>query len=162
MQDQEARRLLALIEKQAQVISRVQALSGGMSPQAIAHRLRPGGPWRHLVPGVYQTSTGIPTRGQREIAALLYAGPRSVITGGSALRHYRLPSPQSDHIDVLVPTQAQRKSTADVRLHRTTRLPEMVDVLPYRRYALPHRAAADAARWLTSAREVRAVIAGAV
>jgi hypothetical protein len=162
MQDHEARRLLALIEAQGQVVSRAQALSGGMSPHAVAHRLRPGGPWRSLHPGVYQTSTGTPTLVQREIAALLYAGPRSVITGGSALRHYRLPAPRSEHIDVLVPQQAQRQGTADVRLHRTTRLPEMVDVLPHRRYALPYRAAADAARWLTSAGEVRAVVAGAV
>jgi hypothetical protein len=162
MKDQEARRMLALIEAQRQVVSRVQLLSGGMSRHAVAHRLRPGGPWRSLLPGVYQTSTGIPTLVQREIAALLYAGPRSVITGGSALRHYRLPAPQSGHIDVLVPLQAQRQDTAYVRLHRTARLPEMVDVLPHLRYALPHRAAADAARWLTSVQEARAVIAGAV
>jgi hypothetical protein len=162
MQGQEARRLLALIEAQRQVVSRAQALRGGMSPHAIAHRLRPGGPWRHLLPGVYQTSTGTPTQVQREIAALLYAGPRSVITGGSALRHYRLPAPRSDHIDVLVPLQARRQGTADVQLHRTARLPELVDALPNRRYALPHRAAADTARWLTNLREARAVIAGAV
>ena len=99
-----------------------------MSPHAVAHRLRPGGPWRHLLPGVYQTSTGTPTQVQREIAALLYAGPRSVITGGAALRHYRLPAPRSDHIDVLVPLQEQRQGIAYVRLHRTGRLPELVDV----------------------------------
>jgi len=162
MQDQKARRLPALIEAQGQVVSREQALSGGMSRHAVAHRLRPGGPWCRLLPGVYLTSTGTPTRAQREIGALLYAGPQSVITGGAALRHYRLPAPQSDQIDVLVPAQAQRQSTADVRLHRTARLPEMVDRLPYRRYALPHRAAADAARWLSSVREARAVIAAVV
>jgi hypothetical protein len=162
MQDEEARRLLALIEAQRQVVSRAQALSGGMSRHAVAHRLRPGGPWRSLLPGVYQTSTGTPAQVQREIAALLYAGPRSVITGGSALRHYRLPAPQPEHIDVLVPLQAQRQDTAYVRLHRTARLPEMADLLPYRRYALPYRAVADTARWLTSMREARALIAGAV
>jgi hypothetical protein len=85
-----------------------------------------------------------------------------VLSGSTALRHYRLQAPQSDLIDVLVPLQAQRQSTAHVRLHRTARLPEMVDVLPHRRYALPHRAAADAARWLTSLREARAVIADAI
>ena len=162
MQNQEARRLLALIEAQMQVVSRAQALGGGMSPHAVAHRLRPGGPWRHLLPRVYQTTTGTPTQVQREIGALLYAGPRSMLSGAAALRHYRLPAPQSDLIDVLVPLQAQRQSTAYVRLHRTARLPEMVDVLPHRRYALPHRAAADAARWLSTLREARAVIAGAI
>jgi hypothetical protein len=162
MQDQEARRLLALIEAQRQVISRAQALRGGMSPHAVAHRLRPGGPWRNLLPGVYQTVTGTPTQAQREIAALLYAGPRSVITGSAALRHHHLQAPHSDHLDVLVPVQAQRQSISYVRLHRTRRLPEIADVLPHRRDALPHRAAADAARLMTSLRETRAVIAAAV
>jgi hypothetical protein len=158
----EEARLLALIEAQGQVVSRAQALRGGMSRHAVAHRLRPGGPWRHLLPGVYQTATGTPTQAQREIAAMLYAGPRSVITGSAALRHHRLPAPQSDRVDLLVPVQTQRQSIAYVRLHRTRRLPEMVDVLPHRRYALPHRATADAVRWVTSLREARAVLAGAV
>jgi hypothetical protein len=162
MHGQEARQLLTLIEAQGQVVSRAQALDGGLSRHAVAHRLRPGGPWRRLLPGVYQACTGTPTQVQREIAALLYAGPQAVITGGFALRHYRLPAPQSDRIDVLVPQRTERTSTAGVRLHRTTRLPEMVEALPYLRYALPHRAVADTARWLTSMREARAVIAGAV
>jgi hypothetical protein len=162
MQNQELRRLLALIETQRQVVSRAQALGGGMSRKAIAHRLRPGGPWRHILPGVYVTVTGSPAPVQREIAAQLYAGPRSVLTGGAALRHYGLPAPQSDRVDLLVPVKVQRQNTSYVRLHRTERLPEMVDVLPHRRYALPARATADAARWLTSVQEARAVIAGAV
>ena len=162
MNDQEARRLLALIDAQRQVVSREQALRGGMSPHAVAHRLRPGGPWRHFLPGVYLTTTGTPTQAQREIAALLYAGPRSVITGCAALRHHQLPASASDWVDVLVPVRAQRQSISYVRLHRTVRLPEMVDVLPHRRYALPHRATADAARLTTSLRDARAVIAGVV
>ncbi len=162
MQGQETRRLLALIDAQMQVVTRAQALRGGMSPHAVAHRLRPGGPWRQLLRGVYQTATGPPTQVQREIAALLYAGPRSVLSGSTALRHYRLPAPHSDLIDVLVPLQTHRQSAAYVRLHRTARLPEMTDVLPHRRYALPPRAAADTARWLTSLREARTVIAGVV
>jgi hypothetical protein len=161
MQDQEARRLLAMIETQKQVIARAQALRG-MTRDAIAHRLRPGGPWRQVLPGVYTTTTGSPTPVQLQIAASLYAGPRSVITGGAALRHYRLPAPQSDRVDLLVPVKAQRQSTSYVRLHRTVRLPDMVDVLPHRRYALPARATADAARWLASLQEARALIAGAV
>jgi hypothetical protein len=162
MHDQEARRLLALIDAQRQVVSRAQALRGGMSSHAVAHRLRPGGPWRYLLPGVYLTATGTPTQDQREIAALLYSGPQSVITGSAALRHHRLPAPQSDRVDVLVPVRAQRQSIAYVRLHRTVRLPEMADVLPHRRYALPHRATADATRWMTSLRDARAVVAGVV
>lgn len=107
MHDQEARRLLALIESQRQVVSRDQALRGGMSPHAVAHRLRPGGPWRTLLPGVYQTATGTPTQAQREIAALLYAGPGSVITGSAALRHHRLP----DRSPIALTSSSPRRHT---------------------------------------------------
>jgi hypothetical protein len=158
----ESRRLLAIIEKQERVVSRGQALSGGLSHHALAHRLRPGGPWRQLLPGVYLTVTGTPTPAQRETAAVLYAGPQSVISGVAALRYHRLPSPAPKTIDVLVPAPVQRCSTGYVLLHRTRRLPALRYGLPCRAYASPARAAADAALWLSDLREVRAVIAGAV
>jgi hypothetical protein len=162
MLDEKARRLLALIEKQDAVVSRAQALQGGMSRHAVAHRLRAGGPWNPLLPGVYLTVTGTPTQVQREMAAVLYAGSGSVITGAAALRYHRLPAPKSDVIDVSVPVKVQRRSISYVQLHRTARMPEMAYGLPHRRYACPARAAADAALWLTDLRETRAVIAGAV
>src|ERR1700761_5054127 len=158
----ESPRLLAVIERQDHVVSRGQALGSGLSHHAVAHRLRPGGPWRQLLPGVYLTVTGTPTPPQREIAAALYAGPRAVISGAAALRYHRLPSPPPEVIDVLVPAPIQRRSTAYVRLHRTRRLPAQIYELPCRAYASPARAAADAALWLSDLREVRTVIAGAV
>ena len=162
MADEGERRLLALTERQHNVVSRQQVLSGGVSRHAIAHRIRPGGPWHPMLPGVYQTVTGTPTQVQRETAAVLYAGPRSIITGGAALRHHRLPAPQSEVIDLLVPVGTQRQSVSFVRLHRTSRLPAMAYGPQHRAYAVPARAAADAALWLTDLREARAVIAGAV
>ena len=159
---QESWRLLAIIEKQDQVVSREQALRSGMSRHALAHRLRAQGPWHRLLPGVYLTVTGTPTETQRAVAAALYAGPRAVLTGAAALRFHRLPSPPSKLIDVLVPATMQRRSTGYVRLHRTARIPARVYELPCYAYATPARAAADAARWLHDLREVRAVIAGAV
>ena len=162
MSDDREQQLLALTERQDHVVSREQALSAGISRHAIAHRVRPGGPWRRVLPGVYQTVTGTPAQVQRETAAVLYAGPRSVITGGAALRHHRLPAPQSEVIDLLVPADMQRRSVSFAQLHRTSRLPAMVDGPRHRAYALPARAAADAVLWLTDLREARAVIAGAV
>jgi hypothetical protein len=110
---------------------------------------------------VYLTVTGRPTSEQRLTAALLYAGPRSVITGTAALRAYRLRAPGADVIDVLVPQAARRQSVGFVRTHRTRRLPRV-----YRtgviRYAAPARAVADAAQLLASVDDVRAVVAEAI
>lgn len=154
--------LLALIKKQDYVVTRAQALSGGMSPHALSHRLRDGGPWRPLLPGVYVTVTGTPTTVQREMAAVLYGGGYTVITGAAALRHHHMPAPEGEVIDVLVPAGKKRQSISFVSVHRTTLMPGLVMGPPLRSYALPARAAADAARWLTDLRDVRAVIAGAV
>jgi hypothetical protein len=162
MADDAERRLLAMAERQDHVVSRLQALSGGISRHAIAHRIRPGGPWNAMLPGVYLTVTGTPTQVRREMAAALYAGPRAVITGGTALRHHRLSAPQSQVIDLLVPANIQRRSVSYVQLHRTSRMPTMVYGPRHRPYAFPARAAADAALWLTDLREARAVIAGDV
>jgi hypothetical protein len=154
--------LLALIKRQDRIVSRKQALDAGLSRHALAHRLRPEGPWQLVLPGVYLTVTGTVTLSQRITAALLYSGPQSVVTGATALRFHGLPAPESDVIDVLVPLRVQRQAIAFVRPHRTSRLPEFVYGQPRWRYAEPARAAADAARWLTGLREARAVIAGAV
>lgn len=154
--------LRALIEKQDCVLMRAQVLAGGMTSHALHHRLRDGGPWQSLLPGVYVTVTGTPTLVQREKAALLYGGPGAVITGAAALRHHRMPAPDGEIIDILIPASRQRRSVSYVVVHRTTRMPKMVFGPPTRDYALPARAAADAGRWLTDLREVRAVVAGAV
>jgi hypothetical protein len=69
--------LVVLLERQHQVISRVQALECGMSRPVVRYRCREAGPWRALLPGVYLTHTGSATDEQRDMAALLYAGPRS-------------------------------------------------------------------------------------
>lgn len=45
----------------------------GLTEQALRVRLRPGGPWQALMPGVYSVKTGTPTRDERHMAELLYA-----------------------------------------------------------------------------------------
>lgn len=153
--------LLRTLQAQHQVISRSQALACGIPRSTITSWCRPGGKWQRLLPGVYLTVTGRPTSEQRLMAALLYAGPRSMITGPAALRAYRLRSPGLDVIDVLVPETDRRQSTGFVRVHRSRRLGRA-----YRngaiRYAAPPRAVADAARLLPSLDDVRAVVAEAI
>jgi very-short-patch-repair endonuclease len=93
---------------------------------------------------------------------MLYAGRASVITGLAALRQHRIRGPATDFIDVLIPESRRRQNTDFVRLHRTTRMPQRIWQSGPLQYALPARAVADAARDLTSLREVRAIVADAV
>jgi hypothetical protein len=104
------------LERQLDVISRQQALTAGLTRHALGYRLRPGGPWRSLLPGVYMASTGTPTTIQQEMAAMLYAGSRSVITGPGALRCHHIRGTSSDLVDVLIPATRRRHDTGFVRL----------------------------------------------
>ena len=113
----------ALLRQQQGVISREQALSCGMGRPALNYRGRAGGRWPTLLPGVYLTHTGTATDDQRDIAALLYAGPRGVLTGPAALRRHDIAIKSADAVDVLVPQDVQRVGAGFVRLHRTVRLP---------------------------------------
>src|ERR1700761_5736262 len=105
----ESPRLLALMEQQDRVLSRGQALHGGA--------------WQPMLPGVYLAATGTVTQAQRAVAAALYGGPGSVITGAAALRYHRLPAPESGTVDVLVPLSVRRQSVSYAQLHRTARMP---------------------------------------
>jgi hypothetical protein len=151
-----------LFHYQRGVLSREQVLECGLTADALRHRARPGGPWQRLLPGIYLTSTGEPTSEQLQTAALLYAGPASVITGATALRQYRISAPKTRQIDVLMPVDCQRVSRGFVTTARTSRLPtpETCDLAI--RYVGPARAVADTVRGLTARPEVRAVVASAV
>jgi hypothetical protein len=158
--DQDA--LIRTLDRQLDVITRQQALASGLTRHALGYRLRPGGPWRSLLPGVYIAGTGTSTFVQQEMAALLHAGPGSMITGLAAIRHHRIRGPDADFIDVLMPASRRRQDVAFVHLHRTSRMPGRVWNFGPLRYAPAARAVADTARALTSLREVRAVVADAV
>jgi hypothetical protein len=144
------------------VISRDQTAACGMTPATLRHRVRPGGPWQSVLPGVYLANTGVPGRDQLDMVALLHAGRGSVISGLSALSRHGIRTPYSDVVDVLVPASRIRRDGPFVRLHRTTRMPPRVRYSGPIYYALAPRALADAARWLTEARAVRGIVADAV
>jgi hypothetical protein len=154
--------LFRILEQQLEVITRRQALDVGLTRHALQHRLRPVGPWRSLLPGVYMAATGTPTTLQQEMAALLYAGSGSVITGPAALRCHHIGGAAPDLIDVLVSAERRRCDAGIVRLHRTTRMPKRSWQVGPVRYALLPRAVADAARDMASLRDVRALVADAV
>ena len=154
--------LARTLDHQLGVITRRQAVAVGLTKHALRHRLRRGGSWQGLLPGVYLAATGSPTRIQQEMAAMLYAGPGSVITGLAAVRQHDIRGPVTEFVDVLIPASRRRQDADFVQLHRTTRLPARVWQLGPLRYALPARAVADAVRDLTSLRDVRAMVADAV
>jgi len=158
----DATALNRLLRDQERVISRAEALTCGMPLHQLKYRIRPGGPWQRLLPGVYLTVTGTPTRAQAEMAALRYAGPGSVITGIAALRRQGIRVRESKIITVLIPAGQVRVSRSFVQVWPTTRMPEFAMADGAIRFALAARAVADAARELGSFREVRAVTADAV
>jgi hypothetical protein len=150
------------LARQHGVISRQQAEGIGLTADAIRHRIRRGGPWQRILPGVYVTVTGTPTTEQMEMAALLYAGRYATITGLAALRRYGFVVPPTNVIDVLVPTTCYRTSISYVRLRRTSRIPARVGENNYIQIAPIPRAVVDAALSLTNVRDVRALVAGLV
>ncbi len=166
------REAIWLIQFQRGVLSTRQAQDCGFTPDAIRHRSSVRGRWQRLLPGVYLTSTGVPTREQLLTAALVYAGEPAVLSGPVALSAYGVKPPAYRHIDVLVPggrqcasrrfTAATESLRAFVALHRTQRLPQpgMRDLAIA--YAPVARAVADTVRELSARRQVRAVVASAV
>ena len=133
-----------------------------MTRGAIEHRLKPAGPWRQLLPGVYLTVTGTATADQRDVAALLYAGPQSVITGPVAVRRHNLRCAGLNVLDLLVPADTRRKSTGYVQIQRTTRMPGNLYTTGPIRFTNLARAVADAARGMTRFSDVQALVCEAV
>ena len=155
-------RLNRILQEQHSVVSRAQAFACGMSRTAVQLRIAPSGPWQRVLPGVYLAVTGGITHYQREIAALLYGGPASLITGSAAVRRHGLRSPGPDTIDLLIPAGHRRQDAAFARVHRTQRMPERMFVTGKVRFAEAPRAVADAARAMARFDDVRAVVCEAV
>jgi very-short-patch-repair endonuclease len=151
-----------LLANQRGVISRGQLLGSGFTEDSLRHRIRRGGPWQRLLPGVYLTVTGQATREQRQIAAILFAGAASLITGPAALRNYGIRGPETELVDVLVPAGVQRASRQFVAIHRTTRMPRQWTTEGPLRFAPAARAVADAVAELDKLADARAVVGSAV
>ena len=155
-------RLNRILQEQHSVVSRAQVFACGMSRTAVQVRIAPSGPWQRVLPGVYLAVTGGITQYQKEMAALLYGGPASLITGPAAVRRHRLRSPGPDTVDLLIPAGQRRQDASFVRVQRTQRMPEQMFVTGKVRFAEAPRAVADAARAMTRFDDVRAVICEAV
>jgi hypothetical protein len=151
-----------LVAYQQGVVGRDQLLDAGLTQGALRHRIRAGGPWQRMLPGIYLTVTGQPTSEQFRIAASLYGGEESAITGCSALQNYRIRGPKSRIVDVLVPASRKLAGSGFVAVQRTWRLPESLICDGPVRFAPPERAVADAVRRITKIEDARAIVASAV
>jgi hypothetical protein len=82
-----------------------------------------------------------PAFDRKALAALLYAGPRSTISGPAALRLRGVRTPRPGLVDVPVPRATRRQDAGFARLLRTARLPGLVCVAGAISYvpALPAR-----------------------
>jgi hypothetical protein len=150
------------LRRQCDLITRQQALMAGMTEASLRHKLRAGGPWRIVLPGVYLSRNGLLTGGQREAAAVLYAGRGCVITGLAALARQGVRAPLTEILDVLIPHHLSRQGAEFVRVHRTIRMPDKPVVIGGIRWAPVPRAIADAARGQLDPRDVRDFVAHAV
>jgi hypothetical protein len=150
-----------LLFRQADVLATWQAMRY-FSRGAIRHRLA-SERWQRVHRGVLVTRLGPLNREQRTWIGLLAAGDRrpALLGGLSALEAFGLQRFERDTVDVVVPaTQRPRQPPAYVRIHRTNRLPPCdVRDLADPPSTMPARALVDAARWASSDREARAIVA---
>jgi hypothetical protein len=160
-----ARRPLSLdqvLSRQHGVISLGQAERVGLKMSTLEYRIRPGGPWQRIFPGVYLTVSGTATVDQLDMAALLYAGKRATLTGLAALRRLGFQVQPTRFVDVLVPVSCGRRSRDYVRIIRSARLPTLVLVEGEMQSAMVPRAVVDATMAMRDIRHVRAVVAAVV
>src|SRR3984885_7427093 len=143
-------RLNQVLGEQFGVVSRAQALECGVSRGRLDHLVQPGGRWQRILPGVYVINTGAVSTDQRAMAALLYAGPKSLLTGAMTVRRHRLRCAGLNQVDVLVPADVRVQSAGYVRIVRTGRMPEKFYRTRQIRFVTIERAVADAARGMTS------------
>jgi predicted transcriptional regulator of viral defense system len=112
---------LDIVDFQAGVVSRTQALRIGVSADAVRSRLR-AGHWQRLQRGVYATFTGEPGWEARLWAALRRAGPDAVLSHHTAAELARITDQRSSAIHVTVPRQQHLTPIPGVVLHRSGRI----------------------------------------
>lgn len=132
----------------------------GVSDAAIAGRCKPGGAWQRLLPGIVMLGNGYPSPRQRTIAALMFCGRGSMVTGRAAMTQYGYRAHSGD-VQLLMPMHRRVQSTGFVIVERTVRLPTPltrngIDCAPLVRSVL------DVARRCKTLDAARAIIAEVV
>jgi hypothetical protein len=105
-----------LLEVQAGVLSRAQALRAGMTDKQIKAAWR-SGRWQRLHTGVYAAFSGEPGRAAMLWAAVLRTGPMAVLSHHSAAELYELVATPAPAIHVMVPAGRQIAPVPGVIVH---------------------------------------------
>lgn len=135
----------ALLAQQDDVITRAQLREHGLSTATI--RWNAGRGWRLILPHVFGMSRERPTTRQRQVAALLWAGPGSVLSGASAARLHGVTSADPlARVHVLVPAPRSSRTSAFAHVRRTVLHDAAVVSRGPLRLSSPARSAVDAAR----------------
>jgi hypothetical protein len=151
-------------DAQLGLITAEQLVEIGVTRSTTQHRIRTGGPWTRVLPGIYLVTGGRPDRLQQCRAAILYAGAGAVLSGLDALYLLGVErgSPPPDRpVHVLIPHERRRASTGFVLVERTRRVPETVERHGFV-VASVARASVDTARRWRRRADVDATLARAV
>lgn len=122
---------------QSGLLSRAQALAGGLSPKAVEWRIG-SGRWQVVHPGVYQTMPGRDGWETRAVAALLHSGRGSALCGSSAGYLWGLVRAAPDEVRVVVPASRRVRDVPGVIITRSRHALERVDPT-----AWPHRTSVE-------------------
>ena len=110
-----------LLRLQEGVITRRQALAGGLTEKAIVVRVQ-GERWQRLQAGVYATFSGEPPRTAVLWAAVLRAGPGAVLSHQTAAELYGLTDAQAPLIHLTVPNGSPVTRPSGTVIHYSRRL----------------------------------------
>jgi hypothetical protein len=110
-----------LAQMQDGVISRKQALDGGMSADGIENLMRTGR-WQTLHRGVYSIFTGPPTRRAALWAAVHRAGSNAALSHQTAAELFKLTDQRSPSIHVTISDRRRISPVAGVVVHHSNRL----------------------------------------
>lgn len=134
-----------LLARQDNLVTRAQLLEHGVTYPAV--RWNAGRNWRVVLPQVFSTVREPPSPRQRQIAALLWAGPTSVLAGPTAARLHGVTSADPlARVHVLVPPPLSSRSSGFAEVRRTTIHDAGTITRGPLRLSSPARAAVDAAR----------------
>ena len=128
-------RLAAVVDRQAGVVSRAQALAAGLTPRDVDRYLARRY-WRPLHPRVYLTAGHALTDEARVRAAALWAGDGAVVVGAAALWWHGLADRAPATVGLAVPRRCATPRPGV--LARSRRLPGR-DVVTLRGLAVPVR-----------------------
>jgi hypothetical protein len=109
-----------LVERQAGVIERRQALQAGLRRDAIDGLVRTGR-WQRLQYGVYATFSGEPGRDARLWAVILRAGPDAMLSHRTAAGLSGLTEYPGEVVHVIVPPDRRPKPIPGAVVHRLDR-----------------------------------------